>query len=122
MSNEWIGTRLKGLRVTKGSLAKSLGIDPARVSEIIGGRRNVQVSEVPVMAEILQMTTEELVARLAPHRTSAAAETPRPDAAAGRPPLAPSSGTLASLPQTGQMPRNLPIYGSARGGTTALSR
>lgn len=123
MSNEWIGARLKSLRISKGSLARSLGIDPARVSEIIGGRRNVQVAELPVMAEILQMTTEDLVARLTPRR--AAQEDAARIAAApfDAPPIQPApseapSEATASLQAslTGQMPRNLPIYGSARGG------
>jgi len=77
MSNEWISARLKSLRVTKGSLARSLGIDPARVSEIVAGRRNVQVAEIPVMAEILQMSTEELVARLTPRKLALQQEAQR---------------------------------------------
>src|SRR5271167_2291744 len=68
MDNRWIGDRLKSLRKTKSGLAKALGIDPARVSEIIGGRRNVQVTELPVMAAILEMPTEELVGRLVSRR------------------------------------------------------
>src|SRR5277367_83690 len=68
MDNRWIGDRLKSLRKTKSGLAKALGIDPARVSEIIGGRRNVQVTELPVMAAILDMPTEERVGRLVSRR------------------------------------------------------
>jgi SOS-response transcriptional repressor LexA len=116
MSNEWISTRLKSLRITKGSLAKSLGIDPARVSEIVAGRRNVQVSELPVMADILQMSTEDLVARLTPRKVALVQEAQR-SVAAAPPPLPPiPSATVADLSLAGQMPRNLPVYGSARGG------
>jgi SOS-response transcriptional repressor LexA len=122
MSNEWISARLKSLRITKGSLAKSLGIDPARVSEIVAGRRNVQVSELPVMAEILQMSTEDLVARLTPRKVALIQEAQRA-AAINPPPLPPPpqplptpSAAVADLPSGGLMPRNLPVYGCARGG------
>jgi len=115
MSNEWISARLKSLRITKGSLAKSLGIDPARVSEIVGGRRNVQVSELPVMADILQMSTEELVARLTPRKGGALSEETSPDSP--RHSVTPlPTGAISDLPTNAQLPRNLPIYGSARGG------
>ena len=115
MSNEWISARLKSLRVTKGSLARSLGIDPARVSEIVAGRRNVQVAEIPVMAEILQMSTEELVARLTPRKMALQQEAQRQaNPASTLPPL--PQGAVTDLPAPAQMPRNLPVYGSARGG------
>lgn len=116
MPNEWISARLKSLHITKGSLARSLGIDPARVSEIVAGRRNVQVSELPVMAEILQMSTEDLVTRLTP-RKAAMGEDPQRQPVAGAsslPPL-PRNAVIDLLPPS-QMPRNLPVYGSARGG------
>jgi len=117
MANEWITDRLKSLRKTKASLAKALGVDPARVSEIVGGRRNVQVSELPVMAEMLAMTTEDLVARLASRRAGRAVTPPteRPvepietfaDGFSPRP---------VDLPPPSQTPRNLPVYGTAMGG------
>lgn len=123
MANDWISARLKSLRITKGSLARSLGIDPARVSEIVAGRRNVQVSELPVMADILQMSTEELVARLAPRKPPRETAGQRDaDAAPPLPTQSPISspalppGAVTNLPSPAQMPRNLPVFGSARGG------
>lgn len=114
MSNHWISDRLRALRKSKGSLAKALGIDPARVSEIIGGRRNVQVGELPLMADFLEIPTAELVSLLATRRQTLAAANalpkPNPQDHDGYPALP------IDLPATTQIPRNLPIYGSAMGG------
>jgi len=119
MDNRWIGDRLKALRKTKSGLAKALGIDPARVSEIIGGRRNVQVTELPVMAATLEMPTEELVGRLVSRRQA------RRAADHGEGPgfhQADASGNEGFVPQPlelparSALPRDLPGYGSAVGG------
>ncbi len=119
MTNQWIGERLKSLHKTKGAMARALGIDPARVSEIIGGRRNVQVAELPVMAEILEIPTEELVGRLVSRRHRS-----RKDGGGGasfqlaEPPA--GDGFVAravELPARAQLRRDLPIYGSAMGGS-----
>ncbi|MDY0242468.1 MAG: helix-turn-helix transcriptional regulator, partial [Rhodospirillaceae bacterium] len=91
MANEWIGERLRSLKKTKSGLARALGVDPARVSEIIGGRRNVQVSELPRMAEILEMPAAQLIELLTPRnngrvppagsQTPSSALPPPPDSA-----------------------------------------
>src|SRR5579871_261126 len=117
MDNRWIGDRLKSLRKTKSGLAKALGIDPARVSEIIGGRRNVQVTELPVMAAILEMPTEELVGRLVSRRQARAAE----DGDSSPMGLAETAGEnflppQIDVPARGSLPRDMPIYGQAMGG------
>lgn len=107
--NAWIGERLKALRRSKGALARAMGVDPARISEIVGGRRNVQVAELAPMAKMLEMTTEELVARLAVR-----AARPITEAAAER-----GEGTPAqpiALPGGTTAGRDLPLYGSAMGG------
>lgn len=120
MDNRWISDRLRTLRRSKGSLAQALGIDPARVSEIIGGRRNVQVSELPVMADFLGMTTEDLVGRLVSRRQARHAESvpgPSGGALAEAPPA--GGGFVArpiELPSRSQQLRDLPVYGSAMGG------
>lgn len=119
MDNRWIGDRLKALRKTKSGLAKALGIDPARVSEIIGGRRNVQVAELPVMAAMLEMPTEELVGRLVSRRQARHAA----DDSDG-PGFHPSDagGNEGFVPQPLDLPvrsapaRDLPVYGSAVAG------
>ena len=118
MTNEWISDRLRALKKTKGSLAKALGVDPARVSEIIGGRRNVQVSEIPIMAEMLEMGTGELLARLVPRGgrpqdrpfVTSLAETPAPA------PLPPPMFVADLSPHglgdpSNAAPRTLPVLG-----------
>lgn len=119
MDNRWIGDRLKSLRKTKSGLAKALGIDPARVSEIIGGRRNVQVTELPIMAAQLEMATEELVSRLISRRQARRAADEE-DGAGFQ--MSESGGNDGFVPQAMDMPargtllRDLPVYGSAVGG------
>lgn len=111
MANEWIGERLRSLKKTKSGLARALGVDPARVSEIIGGRRNVQVSELPRMAEILEMPAAQLIELLTPRNNgrvpSAGSQTP---SSALPPP--PDSAELHQ-PERSSLPqwlRNLPIF------------
>jgi len=120
MDNRWIGDRLKSLRKTKSGLAKALGIDPARVSEIIGGRRNVQVTELPVMAAILEMPTEDLVGRLVSRRQARRASEDGELAALhlAEAPVSVDGFVPAPLdmPARGSLPRDLPVYGSAVGG------
>jgi phage repressor protein C with HTH and peptisase S24 domain len=119
MDNRWIGDRLKALRKTKSGLAKALGIDPARVSEIIGGRRNVQVAELPVMAATLEMPTEELVGRLVSRRQARRAADDddgngfHPGDGAATDGFAPQP---LEVPVRGALARDLPVYGAAVGG------
>ena len=116
MANQWISDRLRSLRKTKSGLAKTLGIDPARVSEIIGGRRNVQVSELPLMAEVLEISTTDLVDRLASRRSPRPNPAPSDDHPA-RQFLPPPDGFVAQAMEIpSHLPRNLPVYGSAMGG------
>lgn len=112
MSNEWIGERLRALKKTKGSLAHVLGIDPARISEIIGGRRNVQMAEIPLMAEMLEMSTSQLVALLAPKRSNAAVSLKIADLPASTE----TDGAFARIAEPSPMIellRNLPILGTS---------
>jgi phage repressor protein C with HTH and peptisase S24 domain len=118
MDNRWIGDRLKSLRKTKSGLAKALGIDPARVSEIIGGRRNVQVTELPIMAAQLEMPTEELVSRLISRRQARRAADEE-DGAGFQMSESGDGGFVPQaldIPARGSMVRDLPVYGSAVGG------
>lgn len=118
MDNRWIGDRLKSLRKTKSGLAKALGIDPARVSEIIGGRRNVQVTELPIMAAQLEMPTEELVGRLISRRQARRAADEE-DGAGYQMSEPGNDGFIPQaldIPARGSSLRDLPVHGSAVGG------
>lgn len=112
MSNEWIGERLRALKKTKGSLARTLGIDPARISEIIGGRRNVQMAEIPQMAEMLEISTSQLVALLAPKRSNAAGSLKIVDPPAPVETNEPFS-KIGEASSTIELLRNLPILGAS---------
>lgn len=109
MANPWINDRLRALRRGKGELARALGVDPARVSEIIAGRRNVQVAELPRLAAFLEMPPDELLVRLTgavPGAGTPASPSPAPLAARAAP------GPV----ELGVAGRDLPVYGAAMGG------
>lgn len=65
MENAWINSRLKQLGKRKGKLADALGVQPARVTEIINGTRRVQGSEVLPLADFLEMDARQVSASLA---------------------------------------------------------
>ena len=48
--NDWLRERIRDLGKTGQGLANALGVNKARVSEIIGGRRGVKAEEVSVIA------------------------------------------------------------------------
>ena len=117
MANEWIGERLRSLKKTKSGLARALGVDPARVSEIIGGRRNVQVSELPRMAEMLDMPAAQLNELLTPRNSGRSSVTGNEEPLPA-PPL-PPEGTDAHHPEHSGPPqwlRSLPIFGAETSG------
>ncbi len=64
MRHDWITDRLEALDRTKSGLANVLGVDPARVSEIIAGRRNVKVTEIPALARYLEMDAGKVLLAL----------------------------------------------------------
>ncbi len=67
----WIKDRIRDLRPQRKSmsgLAEILDLAPPRISEIIKGERQVKVCELVAMAAYLEMTLEELVARLTRRR------------------------------------------------------
>jgi phage repressor protein C with HTH and peptisase S24 domain len=59
MGQAWIGERLKELpSKNKSGLAAFLGLDPSRITEILQGRRRIQVAELPKIAAYLEMKEE----------------------------------------------------------------
>lgn len=62
---KWIDQRLRQLGKTKMGLAEALGLEPARITEIIQGKRAVKVSEIPRMARHLDMDAGAVLAALA---------------------------------------------------------
>ncbi len=64
MEQPWIAQRLETLGRTRRELARALGVDPARISEILAGRRHVKVREVPALARFLDMDAGVVLLRL----------------------------------------------------------
>ena len=65
MRNDWIADRLTELSRTKSGLAREMGVDPARVSEILRGDRQVKVAEIPALARYLEVDAGWLTLKLA---------------------------------------------------------
>lgn len=118
--NDWLRDRIKLLGKTGQGLASALGVNKARVSEIIGGRRGVKADEVSAIAAYLEMGEAEVIARLSgrPYQPGLE-EAPVPPM---RPPL-PEAGAAApravEMPAVSAMPLDIPVYGSAVGGEDA---
>jgi len=114
---------MKELGKTGQGLAHLLGINKARVSEIIGGRRGVKAEEVTTIASYLEMTEADVLARLAGRPSLSG---PGPGVAeAAAPPLVPPRRMDAFTPRTAELPPqssmhlDLPVYGTAVGGEDA---
>ncbi len=96
-------------------LADALGVNKARVSEIVAGRRGVKAVEVPVIAAYLGMGESDILALLSGREANAlsgreADAPPNPDA---------FSPSIADLPAAGAMPLDVPVFGTAVGGDDA---
>lgn len=63
--NRWIEARLKALGKSKKGLAEHLDVQKSRISEILKGDRRVHTTEVPLMAEYLEMSEQEIVGLVA---------------------------------------------------------
>jgi repressor LexA len=61
---KWLADRLDALRVrgkTKSGLARELGVQPARVTEMIAGDRTIKSAEIAPMARYLEMPEAEVL-------------------------------------------------------------
>lgn len=63
---QWLAERIETLRPTRSQrgLAQHLGLPSSRVAEMIAGVRKIAVSELPLIAEYLGLTVEEVVKRI----------------------------------------------------------
>lgn len=64
MTNDWIERRLAAIGKNKIGLAAALGVQPARVTEILKGTRAVHIKELPALARFLEMDGGALVLAL----------------------------------------------------------
>lgn len=67
MDGTWIRKRLDALKTvgrkkSQSGLAKALGLEPPRVTEMIGGTRELQLDEVAECARYLELSVEMVVA------------------------------------------------------------
>ena len=61
-ARQWIKDRLDATPSKSAKeLAEKLGLDAARISEMISGIRNIKSSEIPVFAEYMDMTEKEVI-------------------------------------------------------------
>ena len=64
MKRSWIECRLKHLGHTKGELAQALNLPPSRISEILGGKRALKISELSQLASFLELPMHQITDRL----------------------------------------------------------
>lgn len=63
--NTWIKIRLKKLGKKQNALARELGVDHPRITEMIKGKRKLQTKELPIFAEFLEMPVPDVLASFA---------------------------------------------------------
>lgn len=109
LRRQWIEDRLAELRrqgdraKTKRALAKTIGAHPARVTELIAGKRRVVATEAKKIAEFLGLPFEDVVKRL----DHGPPETP------SKPPAEISLIPSGPTPPFSAYPRDVPIVGAA---------
>lgn len=97
---QWIRDELNRRGKKAKELAAAMGIPASRVSEIIGGEREVQADEINPMARVLGMSVAELLERLGTKRPAL--------------PLPADQGEPIELPPPGK--RDLKVRGAVMGG------
>lgn len=63
MKRDWIKERLSDLKKTQVGLAKALGLEHPRISEMIKGKRALKLTEAPHFAEYMKMSIEEVMSK-----------------------------------------------------------
>jgi phage repressor protein C with HTH and peptisase S24 domain len=64
IDKEWIQARLKALGKSQRGLAKHLGLDPARITDMLKAARKISFEEALELAEFLELDLETLAPRL----------------------------------------------------------
>jgi phage repressor protein C with HTH and peptisase S24 domain len=72
MEKRWFQDRLRQLGKTQRGLAKHMGLDPSRVTEILNQNRSIKVEEAVEMSEYLETSLEDLITRLGTSLSSVA--------------------------------------------------
>src|SRR3546814_7760118 len=64
MQKHWIQDRLRQLGKTQRGLAKHMGLDPSRITEILNKSRGIKIEEAVEMADYLETSLDDLVIKL----------------------------------------------------------
>lgn len=64
MQKHWFQDRLRQLGKTQRGLAKHMGLDPSRVTEILNKTRGIKIEEAVEMADYLETSLDDLVTKL----------------------------------------------------------
>ena len=64
MEKRWFKDRLRQLGKTQRGLAKHMGLDPSRITEILNESRGIKIEEAVEMAEYLETSLGDLVTKL----------------------------------------------------------
>lgn len=64
MEKRWFQDRLRQLGKTQRGLAKHMGLDPSRITEILNQSRSIKIEEAVEMAEYLETSLEDVVSKL----------------------------------------------------------
>ena len=103
MDTQWFKTRLKELKATQATLGEAIGRERSVVSKILDGKLKFNLDYVEPFARVLDAPPAEILARAGLNMGNARAsdiESPQP------PP---------SLPRKDDMPRDVPVEGTAAG-------
>src|SRR3546814_11613590 len=63
MQKHWFQSRLRQLGKTQRGLAKHMGLDPSRVTEILNKSRGIKIEEAVEMADYIETSRDALVTR-----------------------------------------------------------
>lgn len=58
---DWFRDRLKAIKLSQRALAKRMGVDPAAISYMLQGKRNMSMEEAKLMADIFLMPVTEVM-------------------------------------------------------------
>ena len=107
MFRDWAQQRTRELGKRQRELAELLHIDPSGVSRLLAGERQLTASEIPLVARFFEVSVDELLALLG----GAPALAPPPPAA-----MPASAAAELSVLSRAEMPRDVPVFGTAVGG------
>lgn len=105
MDTRWFKTRLKERKATQATLGEAIGRERSVVSKILDGKLKFNLDYVEPFAHVLAVTKAEVLSRAGL------------DMRGGRPPGLESPEPPPLLPRKDDMPRDVPVEGTAAGST-----